>query len=141
MAMWLSFPELAGVLGEEGARRLCLCLGGAELHIPAVPRPDHRIAAIIGTRPFTALCAAYPGHDVRLPNERKPEPKKDAIVSALEAGKQSHCEIALAQGVTLRWVEMLARDLRAAAGAPRQLSLFAAHPRSASGGHCSPDRA
>lgn len=115
---WISLPELAALIGTDMAKTLCTVRGGTPLYVPASADAGHALAKIIGVRGMQMLCAEYGCRYITVPNGRKQEPHKGAIMERLERG-QSHARIALELGVTERYVRMVAACLPVA----RQLTL------------------
>ena len=111
MAKWVSGPELADLIGKEAALALGRAFGGVSQYIPAEASPAHPFCRIIGLPAMRTLCAAYAGERIIPPNTRRPEPQKQAIVNLLEKG-HSQRSIAMALGVTERWVQMVASAVR-----------------------------
>lgn len=117
---WISRPELEELIGREAADTLCRTSGGVPLHVPYSPDAGSRLGRLLGPGPLTALCAEYGGMRITVPNGRRPEPHKGAVIRLLEAGRP-HGSIALELGVTERYVRMVAARMR---GAPAQYSLL-----------------
>ena len=105
--MWVSLPELTGILGKDMAKTLCVVRGGVELYIPKAASATHDLARIVGMHGMVVLCAEFGGQTITVPNGKHPEPQKQAIVKRLEIG-HSQRKIALELGVTERWVQMVA---------------------------------
>lgn len=109
--VWISEPELNDLLGKSMAAALCRACGGVAYYIPAEASVKHQFAPLIGMSGMRALCAAFPSQWVTVPNGRKAEAKKAAIVQMLEKG-HAQAAIATELGVTERWVCMVAGSLR-----------------------------
>ena len=117
---WISRPELEEIIGREAANALCRAGGGVPLHVPYSPDPTSWLGRLLGPGPLAALCAEYGGMRSTVPNGRRPETHKRAVIRLLEAG-HSHSSIALELGVTERYVRMLAAQVR---GTSAQYSLL-----------------
>ncbi len=110
--MWVSSAELAEVLQDEPcAIKLCKWFGGVGYYMPAQANPKHVFARVLSIGQLQLLCSAYSGLTIQLPNGRKAEPQKAAIVHMLKNG-YSHRSIATKLCVTQRWVEMVAQMQR-----------------------------
>jgi len=116
---WISFPELADVIGQDMARTLCACHGGVPFYVPQRGRPGSELERIIGPCALAALAQEYGGMYVTVPNGRKAEPYKARAVSLLEQG-HSPRKVALQLGLTARYVRRLAQICNG----PRQASLL-----------------
>lgn len=103
--MWVSMPELEGVLGRDMARTLARCRGGVDFYVPSLADPGHAIARMVGLRGMEALCAAFGGEWITPPNGRR-EPQKERVLAMLKQGKPKTA-IALECGVTERYVYYL----------------------------------
>lgn len=119
--VWVSYPELADVLGEAAAGRLCARVGGTPLFVPRTPAREKALSALLGEEGMARLCAAFGGLRVVFPNRRR-EPHKPRIIRLLEAGEPPR-SIALEIGVTERYVRQLARRVRRQPPPPEQLRL------------------
>lgn len=104
--MWISMPELSGLLGSDTAMAIAKSLGGVEVYIPTRSDAEHKLARIAGTGGMKALCEAYGGIAVIMPNV-KHSSRKERILSLLGKGKTRR-EIAEICGVTERYVYYLA---------------------------------
>ena len=116
--LWVSQTELVSLLGADAARALCVTRGGISFYVPKEMDTRHPIAAVVGFAGLAALCAAFGGDCITVPNGRKAEPYKRAILRLLERGR-SIPDIALEMGVTERYVRALAATM----GKTRQLTL------------------
>lgn len=119
-AVWVSYGELASVIGDEMARVLCRLRGGVSLHIPKQATADAVLAPFIGLPALRALASVYGGLTIAVPNRRRDEPRKGQVIEMLEAGMSAR-DIALQLDVTERYV----RHVRACARPSiKQASLF-----------------
>lgn len=119
---WVSRPELVEVIGQDAADTLCRACGGVPVYVPRRADPRSWLAGLLGPRALAALSAEYGGLRITVPNGRRPEPYKPAVVRMLEEGRP-HEKIALELGVTERYVRLIASRTRRKAV---QLSLFQA---------------
>lgn len=110
-ATWISYGELAGLIGADAALALCRTYGGVTLYIPKSIKADSELAHIVGLPALRALTAVYGGGVVTVPNRRKAAPRKGKILEMLECGVPAR-EIALSLDVTQRYVEYLSRTAR-----------------------------
>jgi DNA-binding NarL/FixJ family response regulator len=115
--MWVSYPELVSILGDDMALVLTRGKGGIKFYVPRQASPDHWLAKLVGVDGMEALCAAYPGEDIVVPNGRR-EHCKAKVLQLLDEGL-TKAEIAEQCGVTDRYVYIVSS---ATAGA-KQLPL------------------
>lgn len=106
-ATWISYGELAGLIGADAALALCRAYGGVALYIPKAAKPDSALARIVGVAALRVLSTVYGGEVVTVPNRRKAAPRKGKILEMLAAGTPAR-EIALRLDVTQRYVEYVA---------------------------------
>lgn len=107
---WVSMVELEMLIGKEAAQVLCRHAGGVSHRCPVHPHTDTLFARLIGAPALKKLCQAYGGEMIVLPNGQHTTKKMD-IVARLEQGKSCR-QIAMELGLTERWVEIVAKDLR-----------------------------
>lgn len=119
-ASWISYAELAGIIGNDAAQTLCSTRGGVTLYVPKLMDEHGELAKIIGVPALRLLSRVYGGEMVVVPNRRKDGPRKSKILDMLAAGTSAR-DIALRLDVTQRYVEYLARSGRLKA---RQCSLL-----------------
>ena len=119
-AAWISYGELADIIGFDAAATLTRLRGGVSLYTPVRATPDSDLARIIGLPALRSLCAAYGGVTITVPNGRREAPKKAEALALLDMGC-SPGDIALRLGLTERYVRHLAATARPIA---RQLSLL-----------------
>lgn len=105
---WISYGELARIIGAEAAGRLCAAYGGVSFYVPKNPSPESSLVKIIGHPALASLARVYGGETITVPNHRK-SPSKARIIDMLGRGKSAR-EIALALDVTERYVQHLARN-------------------------------
>ena len=108
------FDEVAEVIGPESTAELAARFGGIPLHIPVSPGGDSVIVLAIGREKAKRLAAIYGGCRIQLPSKRAAESanRKRAIETSIKNG-MPHTDIALAQGVSVQWVQQIARRMRA----------------------------
>lgn len=104
---WISYGELAGLIGADTALILCRTYGGVTLYIPKSIKADSELARIVGLPALRVLATVYGGEVVTVPNRRKAAPRKGKILELLAAGTPAR-EIALRLDVTQRYVEYVA---------------------------------
>ena len=119
-ASWISWGELAGLIGNDAAQALCSTLGGVSLYVPMQADASGDIAKIIGVPGLHKLAQVYGGDMIVVPNRRKEGPRKGKILDMLDRGMAAR-DIALRLDVTQRYVEYLAKSARPSA---RQGSLL-----------------
>ena len=119
-AVWISYAELAGLIGNDAAHTLCRTRGGVTLYVPKVPDEGGELARIIGLAALRKLVEVHGGEIIVTPNRRKEGPRKGKILDMLAKG-MSERDIALRLDVTQRYVEYLAKSARHSA---RQGSLL-----------------
>ena len=110
-ANWISWAELAGLIGNDAAQALCSTRGGVTLYVPMQADPAGEIAWIIGVPALRKLAQVYGGDMIVVPNRRKEGPRKSKILEMLDKGMAPR-DIALALDVTQRYVEYLAKQAR-----------------------------
>jgi hypothetical protein len=108
---WIAEFELKELIGAKEAAELCRVHGGVSHYIQTEARAEHPFAPIIGMTAMRVLCRQFGGEWVTVPNGKKAEPQKAAIVERLEKG-QTQAVIAAELGVTERWVQRVASSLR-----------------------------
>lgn len=113
-ASWISYAELAGIVGDDAAQALCSTRGGVTLYVPKLLAEGGEIAKIIGVPALRLLARVYGGEMIVVPNRRKAGPQKGKILDMLARGASAR-DIALRLDVTQRYVEYLAK-----VGRPRQ---------------------
>ena len=109
--LWVSYGELATVIGEDLARMLCRLRGGVSLHIPKQATSDAVLAPFIGLPALRALSSVYGGATITVPNKRKDEPRKGQVLDMLDAGMSAR-DIALQLDVTERYVRHVGASAR-----------------------------
>lgn len=119
-ASWISWAELAVLIGNDAAQVICSRLGGVSLYVPMQADANGEIARIIGVPALRKLVEVYGGGMIAVPNRRKEGPRKGKILDMLDRGMAAR-DIALSLDVTQRYVEYLARSARHSA---RQGSLL-----------------
>jgi hypothetical protein len=107
---WVSMAELTELVGAETARRLSVARGGVPFYVPQAADPGHFLAGIAGVRGMAVLCSRFGGERITVPNGRKADPHKAAVLRELARGGNP-AEIAMALGVTERYVYALAADM------------------------------
>lgn len=107
-ACWISWGELAGLVGNDAAQALCSTRGGVTLYVPKVPDEGGELARILGMAALRKLVEVYGGEIIVTPNRRKEGPRKGKILDMLARGMSAR-EIALKLDVTQRYVEYLAK--------------------------------
>ncbi len=110
-ACWISWGELAGIIGNEAAQTLCSTLGGVPLYVPHVAAPVGDLAKLIGVPALHKLAQVYGGAMIAVPNRRKAGPSKGKILDMLAQGTPPR-DIALRLDVTQRYVEYVAKSAR-----------------------------
>ncbi len=108
---WISLDELSQVVGAVEATALCRAYGGRNPYLPRRPRPGHPLERIIGRAALETLAAYAGGYHLDLPNLRRPNPAKEQIWDALDAGR-SHEDIADEFKVGTRYVRLVAAQRR-----------------------------
>lgn len=104
---WISFTDLAQMVGRENAERLCADYGGRALYVPVAGSEEHFLEEMLGRRFFRKLWKRYGGFELFLPNLLRNTPKKQEILVRLGQGEPPK-EIAASLNVTERWVRILA---------------------------------
>ena len=115
---WISLAELKMIIGDDAAGTLTLIRGGVSFYLPQQEDITNSLAGLIGLPAMAALCREFGGRYITVPNGKKPEPHKGAVITMLEGGS-SHRDIAGKLGVTERYVRIVARYMPRA----KQLSL------------------
>lgn len=110
-ASWISWGELAGLIGNDAAQALCSTLGGVTLYVPMLADASGDLAKIIGAPALRKLAQVYGGDMIVVPNRRKEGPRKSKILDMLARGIAPR-DIALSLDVTQRYVEYLAKSAR-----------------------------
>lgn len=110
-ASWISWSELAGLIGSDAAQALCSRLGGVTLYVPMQPDGSVEIAKIIGLPALRKLAQVYGRDHIVVPNRRKEGPRKSKILDMLATGWAPR-DIALRLDVTQRYVEYVAKSAR-----------------------------
>lgn len=118
---WVSRAELEEVLGKDGADMLCRTSGGVPLYVPRSADASTFLGRLLGPLRLAALTTIYGGMRITVPNGRRAEPFKGRIIDLLQCGTSAE-KIAMAVGVTERYVRMVARHCKAPQ--MRQLSLL-----------------
>ena len=111
------FEEVAEVIGDADARKLCEQLGGTTVYVPASIGPDHPIAEAIGTGPARLFADHFRGSHLPLP---KSYLRKQLAIELINEGRLSDKEIAKRTDYTDRHIRNFRADMRD----DRQLSLF-----------------
>lgn len=110
-ASWISYAELAGIIGKDAAQTLCSTRGGVTLYVPKLLDEGSEIAKIMGVPALRLLARVYGGECIIVPNRRKAGPRKEKIHDLIAAGLSAR-DIALRLDVTQRYVEYLAQTGR-----------------------------
>lgn len=110
-AVWISYGELVGIIGEDAAQALCSTRGGVSLYVPKLMDPQGDIAKIIGIPALRKLSQVYAQDYIVVPNRRKAGPRKAQVLDLLAKGMGAR-DIALALDVTQRYVEYVAQTAR-----------------------------
>lgn len=105
--IWLSYPELIDLIGEDVARRLCAVHGGVPIYVPRRAAPGGKLERIVGLRALAELAAKYGGAYIAVPNGRKAERYKARVIALIDKGRPLR-DIALELGLTERYVRRLA---------------------------------
>ena len=101
-----TIDQIAEVIGQDAAVRLCQAVGGVSWYIPHKPGPDHQIAKIIGQRAWIGLCATFGGTRLNLP-KGEARLKHLRATQLLKAGEFSVRQIALQTGLTERTISRM----------------------------------
>lgn len=117
---WVSYGELAGIIGTDMANVLCRTHGGVELHIPKMTTHTSELVKFIGYPALCSLSFVYGGTCIVVPNRRKDEPKKSQVLLLLDEGMCPR-DVALKLALTERYVRHVAASARPGI---RQASLF-----------------
>lgn len=104
---WVSMPELKELLGRDKAALLCRMKGGVPFYVPAKVDGKHQLAGILGEFGMGLLCGEFSGMYITVPTGKLLEPRKPDVLRLLREGR-SHSSIAVALGVTERYVRMVA---------------------------------
>lgn len=113
------FADVAAVIGEHDARRLCDALGGTLLYVPAMVGANHPICAAIGAASAKKLCDHFKGETLQLP---KSYLRRTRVLQLYERGGMTLAQIALATDYSERHVMHILAESRSDDG---QLELFA----------------
>lgn len=107
---YISFPQLADIVGEADAVALCEHYGGMALYIAKTPERC-ALNGIISGCGVESICAELGGEEYMLPiGPFRKVSIKERIVAMLESGA-SHSEVARECRCTTRYVEIVARDI------------------------------
>ncbi len=117
---WVTFEQLADIMGADRAEALCRARGGVRVYVPVTASPRSCLAPLVGLPALAALSAALGGQVIVPPNRRRAPARKAEIVRLLEQGVPRRA-VALRLDVTERYVEFVAQMTRAR---PVQASLF-----------------
>ena len=104
-----TFAEIADVIGEADAHRLCEHLGGGSWYVPRRISPRHPFAEVIGTAKAQALADAFVGTQLDLP---KAHTRRQRAIEMAERGGLSQRDIALATDYTQRHIRNILADHR-----------------------------
>ena len=103
----VSWPELVRVMGEEGARDMCMAHGGVPVYIGQ--RPSETLLFTVGEDAALALCKEYGGTEIIPPiGPRKGPTNKERAIQMLESG-MSQLDVAIALRCHIRTVEYAAQ--------------------------------
>lgn len=111
--------ELAQRIGAKAAVALSEAIGGVETYIPKTPDPGHRLVAVVGLEVLQALVRHYGGQNLFIPRGVYRDLKKVKILEATGTRRS----VALAAGVTERYVYRVRRDAKVSEDDP-QARLF-----------------
>lgn len=90
-----SWEELAGLLGEEAALRVCDACGGEQLCVPRKADPHHRLAAAIGDlSSFREMAWRWGGCQIYVPTRS----------AALRIARNDRIRRCAADGTALRFI-------------------------------------
>lgn len=107
--------QIADAIGEDGARRLAMALGGRRVSIAKNPGPSNAIAAVVGVEAAKIIANDIGWGEVVLPLGPASRP---ARIKAMLTEGLSHNQIAAAIGCSVRTVEYHAQQKRQHNGQP-----------------------
>lgn len=107
--------QIADAIGEDGARRLAMALGGRRVSIARHPGPSNAIAAVVGVEAAQVIAIEIGWGEVVLPLGPAARPVR---IRAMLAQGLSHNVIAAQVGVSVRTVEYHAQRRRRHNGQP-----------------------
>ncbi|WP_448660325.1 hypothetical protein ACPVPU_07385 [Sphingomonas sp. CJ99] len=121
------FADLAGIIGEDGARALCDTLGGTTVYVPRTIPANHEIALAIGPKRAQVLAEFKHGMVIAVPkaHHRRQRAIEMLMASEAEGGTteaQVHA-IARATDYTRSQIYRMLKDIRSQLD-DGQLSLF-----------------
>ena len=101
-----SWDELAGLLGEEAAMRVCAAFGGEQVTVPRAARPDHRLASAIGdSHLFEQMAWRWGGCEIYVPEmSALVRTRRNERIRRRKAEGRSAREIAHEEGLSVRQV-------------------------------------
>lgn len=102
--------DVAAVIGPESTLELARRCGGVPYHIPKTAHAGHPFAPIIGMAAMAKLCKVYGGDRLTLPRGCFLDPARPHVERMVAEGGQSRRTIALALGVTERYVRKVANS-------------------------------
>ena len=114
------WPELAELIGADGAQRLLAAFAGRRIYVPRAAGAGHPLARAVGAEKAAILCEYFHGTEIDLPVSTA---RRQRILDLKRQGR-SNGEIATMLLVSERHV----RDVMANRPDDRQLPLF---PKSA----------
>ena len=102
--------ELAGLIGEEGLRRLATRRGGRRLYIPSKVRPLHWLALLLGQDAADALAFRYGGDRIVIPELGLARATRNEEIRRCHAAGASAADVADRFGLSERQVWRVLRS-------------------------------
>lgn len=93
--------------GLRVALKLIANYGGRDIKFPNVPSDDHPVVSALGMDDARALCQFLGGKQIYVPHNRPRKSYRDAVRAMQDEGR-NRAEIALALGLSERYIRMIA---------------------------------
>jgi hypothetical protein len=97
--------DLGAILGYSAATRLMALYGGQKIYIPQNPDSAHRLAKLLGTSGFFALCEEFGGDLIKIPSNVEFDRicLIRAVAEMIQTGRRIN-DIAATLGMSMRQV-------------------------------------
>lgn len=124
-----TLSTIRALTSHRAALRLVRYFGGQRLVFPLNPRPDHRVAIIVGRRHFAALCQHYGGvGPIRIPAQERhvAARKRMRLIRSLATTGMKPQELMDVFGLRSRWLRAICSEQFAWVGdaTPQELAAF-----------------